>query len=222
MSSTQWWRQTIPWGDIVVQLGPRGVTAISLTDAPVDEFTGAPRRNRTIARQLDEYFAGRRRQFEVAIDLPESLTELQRTTLLTLHDDVGYGETVTYGELAEMVGRPGAARAVGATMAGNPVPFLIPCHRVVAANGIGGYGGGYGNARDYEDRYEKLLKGLTDEWLKHNEQLRAGGEASQLDVILFQRTYGQTKLDYLDALRERRRAESEIEGLLLSGSLQSR
>ena len=80
----------------------------------------------------------------------------------------------------------------------------------------------YGNARDYEDRYEKLLKGLTDEWLKRNEELRAGGEASQLDVILFQRTYGQTKLDYLDALRERRRAEAEIEGLLLSGSLQSR
>lgn len=80
----------------------------------------------------------------------------------------------------------------------------------------------YGNARDYEDRYEKLLKGLTDEWLMRNEQLRAGGEASQLDVILFQRTYAQTKLDYLDALRERRKAEAEIEGLLLSGSLQNR
>lgn len=80
----------------------------------------------------------------------------------------------------------------------------------------------YGNARDYEDRYEKLLKGLTDEWLKRNEELRAGGEASQLDVILFQRTYAQTKLDYLDALRERRKAEAEIEGLLLSGSLQNR
>lgn len=80
----------------------------------------------------------------------------------------------------------------------------------------------YGNARDYEDRYEKLLKGLTDEWLKRNEELRVGGEASQLDVILFQRTYAQTKLDYLDALRERRKAEAEIEGLLLSGSLQNR
>ena len=138
----RWWRQTIPWGDIVVQLGPRGVTAISLPISPVDEFTNAPRRDHAIARQLDEYFAGRRRQFEVAFDLSESLTELQRTILRTLHDDVGYGETVTYGELAEMAGRPGAARAVGATMASNPVPFLIPCHRVVAANGIGGYGDG--------------------------------------------------------------------------------
>ncbi|MFN0018613.1 MAG: TolC family protein [Pirellulaceae bacterium] len=80
----------------------------------------------------------------------------------------------------------------------------------------------YSNARDFEDRYEKLLKGLTDEWLKQNEMLREGGEASQLDVILFQRTYAQTKLDYLDALRERRKAEAEIEGMLLSGSLQSR
>ncbi|MGI8980379.1 MAG: TolC family protein [Pirellulaceae bacterium] len=80
----------------------------------------------------------------------------------------------------------------------------------------------YSNARDYEDRYERLLKGLTDEWLKLNEQLREGDEASQLDVILFQRTYGQTKLDYLDALRERRKAEAEMEGLLLSGSLQNR
>ncbi len=53
-----------------------------------------------------------------------------------------YGETATYGEVAEMIGRPGAARAVGSAMARNPVPLVVPCHRVVAANGIGGYGGG--------------------------------------------------------------------------------
>lgn len=80
----------------------------------------------------------------------------------------------------------------------------------------------YGNARDYEDRYRKVLKSLTDEWLRQIELLREGGEASQLDVILFQRTYAQNKLDYLDALRERRKAEAEIDGMLLSGSLQSR
>ena len=145
MGSTRWWRQTIPWGDIVVQLGAHGVTAISLPISPVDEFTDAARQDRAIARQLDEYFAGGRRELDVEIDLSDSLTELQRKILLTLRDEVGYGETVTYGELAEMAGRPGAARAVGATMAQNPVPFLIPCHRVVAANGIGGYGGGYGD-----------------------------------------------------------------------------
>ena len=145
MDGLRWWRQEIPWGDIVVQLGPRGVTEISLPLSPVDEFMRAPRPHRGIARQLDEFFAGTRREFDVAIDLPGSLSELQEKILLTLRDRVSYGETVTYGELAEMVGRPGAARAVGSTMARNPVPFLIPCHRVVAANGIGGYGGGYGD-----------------------------------------------------------------------------
>jgi methylated-DNA-[protein]-cysteine S-methyltransferase len=156
----RWWRQTIPWGDIVVEVGPRGVTRISLPPSPVDERVDAPRRDRAISRQLDEYFAGLRREFDVEVDLPESLTDLQRRVLLTLSDGVGYGETVTYGELAEMAGRPGAARAVGATMARNPVPFLIPCHRVVAANGIGGYGSGYGDGvalkralLDLEGRY---------------------------------------------------------------------
>ena len=145
MSELRWWRQSIPWGDIVVAVGERGVVEISLPASPVDEFDSAPRRDGSIARQLDEYFAGRRRAFDVEVDLPESLSSLQRHILLTLREEIGYGETVTYGELAEMAGRPGAARAVGSTMARNPVPFLIPCHRVVAANGIGGYGGGYGD-----------------------------------------------------------------------------
>ena len=56
--------------------------------------------------------------------------------------EVGWGETVSYGELAEMAGRPRAARAVGTAMASNPLPFVIPCHRVIASGGrIGGYGG---------------------------------------------------------------------------------
>ena len=145
MSTTRWWRQTIPWGDIVIDAGARGVTGIDVARSPTDERLVAPRRDRVIARQLDEYFAGRRQYFDIEIDLPDSLSELGRRVLLTLRDEVGYGETVTYGELAEMAGRPGAARAVGSTMARNPVPFLIPCHRVVAANGIGGYGVGYGD-----------------------------------------------------------------------------
>ena len=63
--------------------------------------------------------------------------------LETLVREVGWGETVSYGELAEMAGRPRAARAVGTAMRSNPLPFVIPCHRVVAAGGrIGGYGGG--------------------------------------------------------------------------------
>ena len=145
MGSTRWWRQTTPWGDIVVEVGPRGVTSVGFPRSPFDERVDAPRRDGAIARQFDEYFAGERREFDVEIELPESLSDLQRRVLVCLRDGVGYGETVTYGELAEIAGRPGAARAVGSTMARNPVPLLIPCHRVVAANGIGGYGGGYGD-----------------------------------------------------------------------------
>jgi len=59
----------------------------------------------------------------------------------TLAREVPWGETVTYGELAALAGRPGAARATGSALRANPVPFVIPCHRVVAAGGIGGYGG---------------------------------------------------------------------------------
>ena len=80
----------------------------------------------------------------------------------------------------------------------------------------------YSNARNYVERYKNLLQGLNDEWLRLNEQLRDAGELAQLDVILFQRTYAQTQLDYLDALREQRHAEAEIEGLLLSKSLSER
>ena len=80
----------------------------------------------------------------------------------------------------------------------------------------------YANARDFAERYKSLLEDLTTEWLSLNQRLRGAGEASQLDVIQFQRTFAQTRLDYLDAVRELRRAEAEIEGLLLSNSLGTR
>ncbi len=159
MKAARWWRQTIPFGDIVVVVGPGGVERITLPrvepgttgiEAPADdeEFVNAPRRDRAVARQIDDFFCGRRQVFEMPVDLGASrLSEFQRHVLDTLRMEVPYGETVTYGELAVMAGRPGAARAVGTTMARNPVPFVIPCHRVVAANGIGGYGGGYGETR---------------------------------------------------------------------------
>ena len=146
------WIQNSPFGAIVVKLGPNGVTRVELPAVDGDSLSPdggervptdkESRREVRIGRQFDEYFAGHRKAFDVPIDLPDSLSAFQRMVLTTLHDHVGYAETVSYGELAEMAGRPGAARAVGSTMARNPVPFLIPCHRVVAANGIGGYGGG--------------------------------------------------------------------------------
>ena len=93
-------------------------------------------------RALDEWFTGRSRTLSVPLDL-DGVDGFRRTVLETLVREVGWGETVSYGELAEMAGRPRAARAVGTAMASNPLPFVIPCHRVVAAGGrIGGYGGG--------------------------------------------------------------------------------
>ena len=98
--------------------------------------------DRPTAAQLDDWFAGRRHAFDLDVDL-EGIEGFRRTVLDTLSRRVPWGETVTYGELAELAGRPRAARAVGSAMRNNPVPFVIPCHRVVAAgNRIGGYGGG--------------------------------------------------------------------------------
>ena len=94
--------------------------------------------------QLREYFAGERRVFDVPLDW--SLTRgSQRRVLGTLFATVGYGETVTYGELAarsELGSAYTAARGVGAIMGSNPLPVVVPCHRVMAADGLGGFGGG--------------------------------------------------------------------------------
>ena len=98
--------------------------------------------------QLGQYFAGTRRGFDLFIDW--SLTSsLQQQVLRTLFGTVGYGETVSYGALARRVGHEsfGAsppARAVGQIMGSNPIPVVVPCHRVVAADGLGGYSGGTG------------------------------------------------------------------------------
>jgi methylated-DNA-[protein]-cysteine S-methyltransferase len=92
------------------------------------------------ARQLSGYFDGRRRQFELPLDLSR-LRPFQRRVLLAL-TQVPFGEVVSYGELAALSGQPGAARAVGGAMRGNPLPIIIPCHRVVLGNGgLGGFGG---------------------------------------------------------------------------------
>lgn len=154
MTAVRWWRQTIPFGDIVVVVGPGGLERIMLPRGDIgstvdcDELVNPPRRDRAVARQIDDFFGGRRQVFELPVDLGASvLSDFQRHVLDTLRLEVPYGETVTYGELAVMAGRPGAARAVGTAMARNPVPFVIPCHRVVAANGLGGYGGGYDGTR---------------------------------------------------------------------------
>ncbi len=96
-------------------------------------------------RQLDEYFAGQRREFDLPLRIEG--TQFQRRVWEALRA-VGYGETVTYAQLAQTIGRPGAARAVGAAMASNPLPLVLPCHRVVGARGdLVGFGGGLARKR---------------------------------------------------------------------------
>jgi methylated-DNA-[protein]-cysteine S-methyltransferase len=135
------WRQPSPFGEVTVVVSEHGVHEISLPgdDQPDVELGRADSETK---RELDDWFKGRRRAFDLALDL-EGIDGFRRTVLETLVKEVGWGETVSYGELAAMAGRPRAARAAGSAMRNNPIPFVIPCHRVIAAGGkIGGYGGG--------------------------------------------------------------------------------
>lgn len=95
-----------------------------------------PRRTDRVARQLDEYFAGRRRTFDLAIDL--RLVHGFRHTVITHLRDITYGSTATYAQVARAAGNPAAVRAVGSACSHNPVPLVIPCHRVVRSDGSPG------------------------------------------------------------------------------------
>ncbi len=99
------------------------------------------------ARQLDAYFAGERHAFDLPLDW--SLTAgFNREVLRELASGVPYGSVVGYGDLAGRVGQPGGAQAVGAAMGSNPLPVVVPCHRVVESDGgIGGFGGGLDTKR---------------------------------------------------------------------------
>jgi methylated-DNA-[protein]-cysteine S-methyltransferase len=102
----------------------------------------APGRLDLARRELDEYFAGRRRAFDLGIDLRLVHAAFQRRVLEALRD-VGFGQTLTYGEIAARAGNPRAYRAAGTAVGSNPLPIVVPCHRVVRAGGeLGNYGGG--------------------------------------------------------------------------------
>jgi methylated-DNA-[protein]-cysteine S-methyltransferase len=99
----------------------------------------------TAVSQLEEYFAGRRTEFDLPLDLVG--TNFQLACWISLAD-IPYGETRTYGEQALSVGRPTATRAVGAANGRNPVSIVLPCHRVIGADGsLTGFGGGLGAKR---------------------------------------------------------------------------
>jgi methylated-DNA-[protein]-cysteine S-methyltransferase len=136
-----------PVGELFVAATERGLCRISYRVEGQDEELArvfGVRVLRTpldeVRRELDEYFEGKRHEFDLALDLRVApfhevvLHELAR---------VPYGRTETYGSLAAKVGRPRAARAVGTVMNRNPIPIVLPCHRIVGANGsLTGYAGG--------------------------------------------------------------------------------
>lgn len=102
-----------------------------------------------VIAQLTEYFAGRLTEFDLRLTL--NGTPFQRTVWAGLRE-IGYGETVSYAELAERIGQPTAARAVGLANGKNPISIIVPCHRVVGANGdLTGYGGGLARKRHLLD-----------------------------------------------------------------------
>jgi methylated-DNA-[protein]-cysteine S-methyltransferase len=101
----------------------------------------APKRLDAAARELDEYFGRQRRDFDLPLDL--SLSRGFRQLVQQHLPEIGYGQTRTYGQVAALVGNPKAVRAVGTACATNPLPVVVPCHRVLKADGTpGGYVGG--------------------------------------------------------------------------------
>ena len=114
----------------------------ALADRISPRVLHAPARLDAVARQLDDYFAGRRRRFDVPLDWRLS-TGFRSTVLHHLATDVDYGRTASYAALAALAGNPRAVRAVGTACATNPLPVVVPCHRVVRSDGaIGNYAGG--------------------------------------------------------------------------------
>jgi methylated-DNA-[protein]-cysteine S-methyltransferase len=113
----------------------------ALSDRISPRLLHHPRRLDAAAHQLDEYFAGRRHAFDLHLDW--RLSTGFRATVLRHLPDIAYGHTASYATVAQLAGRPKAVRAVGTACATNPLPVVVPCHRVVRSDGsLGGYLGG--------------------------------------------------------------------------------
>jgi methylated-DNA-[protein]-cysteine S-methyltransferase len=156
-------RVATPIGRLLIVQGPLGVVRVGFEEDPEDRLladVAARLGPRIVAsdRQLsatrdavEAYFAGEDETLAVPVDLQLVRSDFRRAALEALHDEVGPGHVVTYGGLAAKIGRPKAARAVGTACATNPVPLIVPCHRVVpGSGGVGSYGGG-------PDRKRRLL-----------------------------------------------------------------
>jgi methylated-DNA-[protein]-cysteine S-methyltransferase len=153
-----WATLDTPLGPIAVFVTPRGLVRVAYDrenfGAVADEVAEhisprvlvAPRRTDPVREQLDEYFGERRRRFDLAIDW--TLVRGFNQSVLKATAEIPFGETASYGEVAAAAGSPRAARAAGNALAGNPIPIVVPCHRVIHADGgIGGYTGGIDTKR---------------------------------------------------------------------------
>jgi methylated-DNA-[protein]-cysteine S-methyltransferase len=134
-----------PIGELLLTGDGRALTGLHMQEAPRPRRLDASWRRADEAfaparAQLEEYFAGRRRAFELELAPAGSPFELRVWEALL---EIPYGETASYGEIAARVGAPSAARAVGLANGRNPIAVIVPCHRVIGANGsLTGYGGG--------------------------------------------------------------------------------
>ena len=156
------WTQHSPLGTLAVAAGPAGVTSLEWTDG---EAGGAP--DRSVAQALDAYFTGDHNALD---DLEVDLGSRGSFTLAVLQAlrSIPAGTTTTYGALALLAGRPKAGRAVGQAVGSNPVPIIVPCHRVVASNGsLGGFSAGLDRKRALLDH--EGVPALAGGWTSRRE-----------------------------------------------------
>jgi methylated-DNA-[protein]-cysteine S-methyltransferase len=153
MNTRVWTRVESPIGDLTIVAESDAIVAIEMSPARPATTASAVRDDThpllgEARRQLDAYF--RREMDAFSLPLRPSGTDFQRRVWKAL-EGIPYGDTASYGDVAKAIGAPGSARAVGAANGANPLPIVVPCHRVIGSNGsLTGYGGGI-------DRKRKLL-----------------------------------------------------------------
>jgi methylated-DNA-[protein]-cysteine S-methyltransferase len=143
-----------PYGEIHIAVTNKGLVSLALPTIGEDEFLArlaaevsprvleVPTRLDDVRRELDEYFAGTRREFDLKLDWRLIRSGFYRSVLRETKK-LPFGATSTYGEIAARAGNPRAARAAGTALATNPIPLVIPCHRILRSGGVvGQYGGG--------------------------------------------------------------------------------
>jgi methylated-DNA-[protein]-cysteine S-methyltransferase len=129
-----------PVGPLLVVVSERGLVALEFDGKPRADWTESAQKIAPCADELDEYFTGRRRQFDLPLDLRG--TDFQKRCWQELLR-IPYGETRSYADIARAIGNPRAVRAVGLANGQNPIPIIVPCHRVIGSDGsLTGYGGG--------------------------------------------------------------------------------